>query len=120
GYRYNRAWARTAAWPLTLFHWAVTPLRLAFSGFVTLLARALGANPEHAVDGLAEEEFRALVDSGTASGEVDPTERDMIEAVFEFDELTVERLMTPRPDIFAVPATIPWRELMTRAHEEGY
>lgn len=120
GYRFNREWSRTAAWPLTVFHWLVSPLRLVFSGTVTVVARALGANPDHAVDGLAEEEFRALVDSGTASGEVNPTERDMIEAVFEFDELTVERLMTPRPDIFAVPISIPWNELMQRAHEEGF
>ena len=60
------------------------------------------------------------VDHGAASGALDPMERDIIEAVFEFDDITVERLMTPRPDLFSVPLTIDWPDLLEVTRRAGH
>lgn len=119
GLRYNRGWSRLASLPLGVFHAAVAPLRLVFSGVVTGLARLAGADAARTFEGLAEDDLLMLVDQGTASGEFDPVERDIIEAVFEFDELTVERLMTPRTEMFCVPIDLPWPELLRQARDHG-
>lgn len=120
GLRWNRSWSRFASLPLAVFHHAVTPVRLAFSGLVSGLARLGGADPARTFEGLAEEDLLMILDQGTASGEFDPVERDIVEAVLEFDELTVERLMTPRTDMFCVPLDTPWPDLLRQARDHGY
>jgi CBS domain containing-hemolysin-like protein len=60
------------------------------------------------------------VDRSTASGELDPVERDIIEAVFELDDMPISRLMTPRPDVFSLPLNIGWTELLEGAHAAGH
>lgn len=118
-FRHRRRWARWAIWPLTLLHVVLWPVRTLFTMFVGVLARAFGARAELDQDGLEEEELMVLVDRGAAAGTVDPMERDIIEAVFEFDELTVERLMTPRPDMLTLPVTLSPAELLQRCSETG-
>ncbi|MEQ1567929.1 MAG: hemolysin family protein [Myxococcota bacterium] len=114
--RFRRYWAPMASWVLTAWFWLATPARVVVTGIVGGLGRVLGV--EDRGESIAEEELMIYVDHGTASGELDPSERDIIEAVFEFDELTVERLMTPRPDVFSVPLTISWGELLSKCKEE--
>jgi putative hemolysin len=109
-FRFRRLWSAFAALPLTVWFWAATPARALFTGIVNAVARLIGV--EDRGEGIAEQELMVYVANSAESGELDPLERDIIEAVFEFDELTVDRLMTPRPDVFSVPLTIGWEELM--------
>ena len=118
-FRFRRSWARWAAGPLTLFFWAVTPARVVLQALVNAIAGLLGANTIDA-QGVHQEELLAYVNSGTASGALDPLERDIIEAVFEFDEMTVERLMTPRPDMFTMPLTVSWEDLLPATKKAGH
>ena len=118
--RYNRQWALAVAWPLTLFYWVVTPARWIIGGAVTLLARAFRVSRSHTEETLNEAELRTLISQGAEAGGVNERERDIIEAVFEFDDLTIGRLMTPRPDIFAVPLDISWKDLLREAREHGF
>lgn len=115
-YRFRRSWAPVVALPFTIWFWLATPARVVFTGIVNSVARLIGV--EDRGEGIAEQELMVYVAHGTASGELDPLERDIIEAVFEFDALTVERLMTPRLDIFSVPLTVGWDDLMERCRKE--
>lgn len=119
-FRFNTQWARAAAWPLTFFQIAVLPIRIVVSGIVTLLARALGVTGERPDDGLREAELLSLLDQGALAGSVEAHEREMVEAVFEFEDLTVGRLMTPRPDVFALSVDTPWDEIIAACRAEGY
>lgn len=118
-YRYRRSWARLAAWPLSAFYWLVIPFRLVLSLIVSTLAGLLGAQKD-VERGVHPEELMVIIDSGAATGALDPLERDIIEAVFEFDAMTVERLMTPRPDVFAVPLATGWEALLDAARTAGH
>lgn len=117
-YRFRTFWTQIVAWPLTAWLWAVTPIRVVFATLVGLIQRAIGAEDRN--ESVAEEELLVYVDRGMQQGELDSNERDIIEAVFEFDDLVVKRLMTPRPDIFSVPLQTPWNELLRQAKEHGY
>ena len=118
--RHPRRWARVAIWPLTAFYRVVTPIRSMFTVSIDLLARLFGAQSEVQHKGLEEQELMVLVDRGTASGAIDPAERDIIEAVLDFDELIVERLMTPRPDLLGLGIDTPWQELLDQTKASGY
>ncbi|MCB9687319.1 MAG: HlyC/CorC family transporter [Alphaproteobacteria bacterium] len=117
-YRFRTVWTQVVAWPLTAWLWAVTPIRVVFATLLSLVQRAIGAEERN--ESVAEEELLVYVDRGMQQGELDPNERDIIEAVFEFDDLVVKRLMTPRPDIFSVPLNTPWQELLRLARAQGY
>jgi putative hemolysin len=116
-WRFAPTWTQLAAWPFTVWNWLATPARAVFGGLVTLVQRLLGA--QDADDTLAEDELMVYVDRGARVGELAPSERDIIEAVFEFDDLHVGRLMTPRHDVVSVPVTVSWEALLETARTSG-
>lgn len=111
------SWLRRVRVPLTALHWVLWPVRAP----VCALTDRLTATPNLQDDQVRREaEFLALVEQGRALGSVDERERDLVEAVFEFGDLTVGRLMTPRPEIIAVPLDIAWPDLVARCQEAKY
>jgi CBS domain containing-hemolysin-like protein len=118
--RHPRRWAKWASAPLTALYWVLVVPRTAFTGIVGLLARAFGASTSLDRSGLEEQELMVIVDRGAAHGTVDPIERDIIEAVFDFDELTVERLMTPRPDMLNLSLKTTWEELLQACRNASF
>jgi putative hemolysin len=119
-FRFNREWSQLAAWPLTVFFVIFSPLRWVLNVAVIGIARLFGAGPSDAPDDMEEEELLVYLDQGAEAGTVAALERDFVEAVFELDDLTIERVMTPRPDIFALPLNTPWRDLVLRCRESGF
>ncbi|HKD45065.1 MAG TPA: hemolysin family protein [Candidatus Angelobacter sp.] len=57
------------------------------------------AEPEH-----PSEAVDALIEAGQEEGILEESDRQLIQSVVEFGDKTVRDVMTPRPDIFAVPA----------------
>ena len=115
------SWARVAAWPLQLFTWLVTPVRLVVTGATAVLLRPLGggARSRPARD-LSEEEFRKLVDAGSAQGQVDARERRLIHRVFEFSDKNVGQVMTPRDRIFALSYDLPMQRIAREVAARGF
>jgi putative hemolysin len=54
---------------------------------------------------VTEEEVKIMIDEGTATGVFEPTEREMVTRVFGFTDLSVNALMTPRPDLVTFDIT---------------
>lgn len=72
---------------------------------------------EHITDvGTAEEEdddggdLQALIDVGEAEGILEGEEGELIHSIVEFGDTRVSEVMTPRPDIVALPETATVRE----------
>lgn len=118
--RFNRSWATLATWPITAVLFLVSPVRWLLSWVVGWLAYPLGVSGPKPADEVNEDELMVYVDRGAAAGTVDPMEREIIESVFEFDELTVDRCMSPRPDIFALPLSTPLPDLLRQCWSSGY
>ncbi|HEU0033811.1 MAG TPA: hemolysin family protein [Kofleriaceae bacterium] len=115
------AWARAASAPLALFKLIVTPVRIVVHYASELLLRPLGesARKRPARD-LSAEEFRTLVDAGSAQGQVDARERRLIHRVFEFNDKNVGQVMTPRERIFAVSYDLPAQRLVKEIAARGF
>lgn len=58
------------------------------------------------------EELEMLVESSAESGEIDPHERELIQRVLAFSELTAYQIMVPRTELIALPATISFPTLI--------
>jgi len=119
-FRFRSAWAALATWPLSVFGWTISPFRWGFTFIVTNLARLFGVPPSSSEETWAKDELMVYVDRSAAVGELDQMERDIIEAVFELDETPVQRLMTPRPDMFTLPLDVAWTQLMEAASTCGH
>jgi CBS domain containing-hemolysin-like protein len=115
------AWARVCAAPLALFAFLVTPVRMVVQFAAELLLRPLGdkVRTRPARD-LSEEEFRNLLDAGSAQGQVDARERRLIHRVFEFNDKNVGQVMTPRERIFALSYDLPMQRLVKEIAARGF
>lgn len=63
------------------------------------ILRLIGIDPNAEEDDVSEEEIRLMVDEGSQKGIIDVEEQEMINNVFEFDDLTVDEFATHRTDI---------------------
>lgn len=63
------------------------------------LLRLLRIDPNTNEEGVTEEEIRMMVDVGSEKGTIDADEKEIINNVFEFDDITAEEVMTHRVDV---------------------
>ncbi|HUQ06484.1 MAG TPA: hemolysin family protein, partial [Kofleriaceae bacterium] len=113
--------ARIVARPLAGFALLVSPLRFVVQGLGDLLARPFGGSGRPRMSGdLSEEEFRKLVDAGSAQGQVDARERRLIHRVFEFGDKNVGQIMTPRDKVFALSYDLPMARLAKEVATRGF
>lgn len=61
--------------------------------------RLLGIDPNDNDSEVSEEDIRMLADAGTESGVIDEEENNIIQNVFEFDDLSVGEIMTHRTEM---------------------
>ena len=77
----------------------------------------VGENEEETV---TEEEIKMMVDQGEEKGTIKEEEKELINNVFEFNDITVSEIMTHRKDIFAVDINISNEELLRELSREEY
>ncbi len=61
--------------------------------------RIMGIDPNEDDNDVSEEDIRVMVDSAAKSSQIDDEERDFIQNVFEFDDLTAGEIATHRTDV---------------------
>ncbi|MFZ5478485.1 MAG: hemolysin family protein [Myxococcota bacterium] len=120
GLRYARTITTIVARPLAFWNEVVSPVRFVLGSLVDLILRALGVAPPPAADSLQEEHLRTLIDQGRETGVIQPMEQEIIHRVFEFGDLPVSRLITPRPDVFSLSLTTAWPELLESIRAARY
>ena len=92
---------------------------LAFS--TNAVVRLLGFDPNADEEVVTEEEIRMMVDVGGEKGVIENVQKEMIDNIFEFDDLDAGDVMTHRTDMTAVDVnetTID--DFIALAIEEGY
>ncbi len=67
--------------------------------------RMMGIDPNEADEQVNEEEILMMVDAGSEKGAIDEQEKEFIQNVFEFDDLTAEEIAVHRTEV-----TILWME----------
>ncbi len=64
-----------------------------------IVLRIMGIDPNEAEDEVSEEEIRMMVDSGSEKGTIDHQEKELIQNVFEFNDIAIGEISTHRTDI---------------------
>ena len=72
-------------------------------GFLTFstntVLRLMGIDPDAEDDEVSEEEIRMMVDVGSEKGVIDHEEKEFIQNVFEFDDITAGEIATHRTEV---------------------
>ncbi len=89
--------------PISLFIKWIAPVRWFVQSSVDIILRSVGLPKKRKTKFILEKDFLRLVEHGHRAGVIERLERDFIKKVVEFGETKVAAIMTPRPDIFALP-----------------
>lgn len=84
-----------------------------------LVVKMFGLDPNAAQETVTEEEIRMMVDVGEEKGVIEESQKEMINNIFEFDDIVASDVMTHRTDIVAVENTDDFAELLEKALEAG-
>src|SRR5713226_9371482 len=100
------------------FKWIVWPMRAGVD-FAVSLAH-ISEEEEPGAEQAQQEGLEALVEAAQEEGILARDEAQMIEQVVEFSDKRVRDVMTPRPDIVAIPATATIEEFRHLAVETRF
>jgi CBS domain containing-hemolysin-like protein len=109
---------RTALWisrPLKLFMVLFRPLVWLVNASTNFVLRPWGIKLGEEMEAHSEEELRIMISSSTASGELEPEEREYLNNVFDFGDRVAREIMVPRPDIEALKVDSPLPEMVDAA-----
>ncbi len=84
------------------------------------VVRLFGFDPNADEEQMTEEEIRMMVDVGGEKGVIETSQKEMINNIFEFDDLDVGDIMTHRTDMTAIEVTKSLEEVAELAVENGY
>ena len=116
GERFAHRFARV----LRAWTWFVHPAVWFVSAASRLVLRPFGVRPG---DGLApavtEDQILLQVEAGEKQGTVEADEKEMIENVFELNDLTAADVMVHRKDVVALPADASWTQIRDTIRRAG-
>ena len=117
--RKPRTFALAAATPLFAVDLIMSPLRSTVVSFVGFLFKITRLSEVPPAPFLTDDEFVTLLSDGEASGVIEQDERQMIQGILEFSDVSVREILVPRPDIVAVKESATTGEALeiVREHE---
>ncbi|MDP8973477.1 MAG: hemolysin family protein [Actinomycetota bacterium] len=99
---------------MKFFYYVFLPAIWVFNGTANAFVRAFGIPSASEVEEThSEEELHMIVRQSKQQGFLEADEEARLQAVFELDEKTAREIMVPRPDVVALPADTPLRELVS-------
>ncbi len=110
-------WAARMVWPIRFLLWIVTPITVFIRFFFSV-----GTLVEHPA--IAEEEpvadVEALIEAGEEEGILEKSDRELVRSAVEFGDKLVREVMTPRPEIFAVPESMTLEQFVGLLFTHSY
>ena len=110
-------WVARLVWPIRMLLWMVTPISAFvrfFLSVASLSEEPVGAEEEPAAD------VEAFLEAGEEEGILEQSDRDLVRSAVEFGDKLVREVMTPRPAIFAVPASTTLESFLELLREHNF
>ncbi len=110
-------WVAPLIWPLRLLLWLMTPITVFirfFNSVASLSEEQVTPEEETAVD------VEALLEAGEEEGILEENDIDLVRSAVEFGDKLVREVMTPRPEVFAVPAETTLEKFLDLLREHNF
>lgn len=111
-------WVKRITLLLQTFFYLILPITIVLQ---LLLSIAALAEPEDKTEEeRPSEAMEALLEAGEEEGILEESDRELVRSAVEFGDKVVREVMTPRPEIFAVPGTLTLREFTAEINEHAF
>ena len=111
------AFAMFSAPIISLFMTILTPVNFVFTKWKEFVVRLFKLGGQ---DTITDDEILTMVEEAETGGGIDGERSELIQNAIEFDELTAEEVMKPRPEMVAVDTECSQEELAKIFAESGY
>ena len=105
--------------PARLVFLLLRPVNALFRLLTNLVLRMVGVRPTDTVEEVSEDEIMLMVEEGEETGAIEAAEKELIENVFEFNNMTAEDIMIHRTDMEVVWQEDTHEEILTTIRESG-
>ena len=103
-----------------IFYILTYPLYAVCAFFAYPFVRVAGIKLNDDSEAVTEEDIREMMDVGEEIGAIEGIQKDMVNNVFEFDDITAGEIMTPRIDAIVVDVEDTLSEALRLAVDNGY
>ncbi len=117
---YPEKWSFGVTGIVNFFSVILKPFVILLTASTNAVLRLFRIDPDDNDKAVTEEEIRMMVDVGSESGNIEDTEKKMIENVFEFNDKEVSEIMTHRKRIVSLPIDSEYEEVMKVAMDEKF
>src|SRR5690606_29490587 len=98
--------------PLVFAYWLLFPFIFLFSAIARLISRLFGIQKlSRSEMGHTEEELKLLLSESLKSGEINASEFDYVNRIFEFDERIAKEIMVPRMEMSTIAHDLGLRDV---------
>ncbi|MBT9391763.1 hemolysin family protein [Hymenobacter sp. NST-14] len=108
------------ALPLRAFAFITFPFIWVLDRMSNVVLRLFGVVSLHGAEVHTSEELRMLLDQSKQSGEIQESEHELLENVFEFNDRMVKQIMVPRTKLVALEVNTPEEVILEMVYNEGY
>lgn len=120
GIKYSLQATLLIAWPMRVFYFICSPFIIFLNKSSNLALRVMGLQQAGEEDIHSEEELRLILTESEEGGAIKPSENELIQNVFDFDDRIVKQVMVPENRILAIDVELGRNELIKRVVEEGF
>ncbi len=106
--------------PLELIATAFKPMLVILTKTTNVIIKLLGGDIVTNSPFVTEEEIRSLVDVGEEEGTIRHKDKEMIEGIFEINDIDVTEVMVPRIDVIATSDKTTLREVLDQIITYGH
>ncbi len=111
-------WVQPLRPVLVVLFYLVLPVTLLLG--LLLSIASLAEHDENAEEEHPDEGVDALLEAGEEEGILEESDRALVRSVVEFGDMVVREVMTPRPEMFAVPETLTLAEFNQKINENAF
>ena len=108
------------AWPMRAFFIVFSPFIWLLNKSSNIILRVLGIKKVGEDDVHTEEELRLILTESEEGGMIKPSENELIQNVFDFDDRLVKQIMVPQNKISALDVELGRNEMTKKVIDEGY
>ncbi len=95
------------------------PIIVLISGTTNLILRMMKLKTEAEDEQVSEDDIRMMVDAGGESGSIEEDEKEMIQNIFEFNDVSITEIMTRVSDVNAISIEDSEEDILKIISESG-
>ena len=120
GIKYPLELTMFIAWPMRIFYFIFAPFIWLLNASSNLLLRIVGIKKLGEEEVHSEEELRLILTESEEGGAIKPSENELIQNVFDFDDRFVKQIMVPQNRVIALDVELGRDQLTKQVIDEGY